>query len=147
MNEAPDADLAMRASRAMHADDHLAHHLGMHIEACSPGGARLSLRVEQHMVNGHDICHGGIIFSLADTALAHASNSYNQRAVAAGCSIEFMSPGKLGDTLTATATEQARAGRNGHYDVRVVNQNATLIALFKGRTRTVGGDIVPPACP
>ena len=138
----PDTAVAERASAAMHDDDALSRHLGMTVEACTPGASRLSLEVQAFMVNGHQLCHGGIIFCLADSALAHASNSYNERAVAAGCAIEFMAPGRLGDRLTAEAVEQARAGRNGHYDVRVTNQEGTLLALFRGRTRTIGGAIV-----
>jgi acyl-CoA thioesterase len=139
MDDAQDA--ANRASATMHSADHLSRHLGIEVEGCTPGASQLSMQVQDYMVNGHNICHGGVIFTLADTALAHASNSYNLRAVAAGCAIEFMAPAHLGDQLRASATELATAGRNGHYDVRVENQDGQLIALFRGRTRTVGGEV------
>ena len=100
-----------------------------------PGIATVSLQVEKRHTNGHDICHGGYIFTLADTAFAFACNSYNQVAVAQQNSISFVAPGKLGDTLTATATEVHRAARSGVYDAIVVNQDNETIALFRGNSR------------
>jgi acyl-CoA thioesterase len=133
------------ASAAMHKDDHFALHMGLDIEHSEAGASRLSLTVREEMLNGHAICHGGTIFTLADTALAHASNSYNVVSVAVSCAIEFVAPARLNDRLTATAEEQLKAGRNGVYDVRVVNQHDDLVALFRGKTRAIGGSIVDDA--
>jgi acyl-CoA thioesterase len=94
------------------------------------------------MTNGHSTCHGGFIFTLADSAFAFACNSYNVRTVAAGCVIDFMAPAYENDQLTAEAVEQAIAGRSGVYDVAVSNQNGQRIALFRGRSRQIGGEIV-----
>jgi len=99
----------------------------------------MSMRVTEDMVNGQRVCHGGLIFSLADSSFGYACNTHNQRALAASCAIEFLAPAQLGDELTAQATEVARAGRSAIYDVRVTNQNAELIALFRGRAATVKG--------
>jgi len=101
----------------------------------------MSLLVAQHHTNGHDICHGGFIFTLADTAFAFACNSYNQVTVAQHNLISFIAPGKLGDTLTADCVELSRSGRSGTYDVSVKNQHDELIALFRGHSRTLKGQL------
>ena len=131
--------LARAAANAMWAGDHASQWLGMKIEEVRPGYARLSMRVTRDMVNGHDTCHGGIIFTLADSSFGYACNSHNQHSVAAGCAIDFLAPARLGDALVATAAEQARVGRTGVYDVRVENQAGTLIATFRGKSATVKG--------
>lgn len=97
------------------------------------------MTVETHHTNGHDICHGGYIFTLADSAFAFACNSYNQIVVAQHNSITFIAPGALGDRLTAVAREVARFGRSGIYDVRVENQDGKVIAEFRGSSRVVSG--------
>jgi acyl-CoA thioesterase len=135
-------EAARLASQTMDAQDAAASFLGIEVEQCLPGFARLSFTVTPQMVNGHDMCHGGLIFSLADTAMAHASNSHNVPAVAVSCAIEFLSPGRTGDKLTATAQEQSLKGRTGIHDVRVCNQDDELIALFRGTTRKLKGAIV-----
>jgi len=94
------------------------------------------------MVNGHDLCHGGMIFTLADTTFAYACNSHNQRAVAAGCAIEFLAPAHLGDVLTAEGLEVAHVGRSGVYDMKVNNQNGQLVAVFRGKAATIKGKLV-----
>jgi acyl-CoA thioesterase len=94
------------------------------------------------MVNGHQICHGGLIFTLADSAFAFACNTYNAATVAAGATIEFLAPGRLGDELTATAQEQSRSRRTGVYDVTVRNQRGECIALFRGRSHQTSGRII-----
>ncbi len=128
-------EIATRSAAAMWANDDASKSLGLVMESVTPGRAVFSLLVEQRHTNGHDICHGGYIFTLADSAFAFACNSYNQVAVAQQNSITFVAPGKLGDTLTAIATEVNRAKRSGVYDAVVSNQNNETIALFRGNSR------------
>jgi acyl-CoA thioesterase len=97
------------------------------------------MTVTEQMSNGQAYCHGGMIFTLADSSFGFASNSHNQRALAAACSIEFLAPARVGDRLTAECLEQVRAGRTGVYDARVTNQDGALIALFRGKSATVRG--------
>ena len=124
--------LAKAAAEVMWRDDNASKWLGMRIEEVRPGYARLSMSVTPNMVNGHNLCHGGLIFTLADSTFAFACNSHNQRAVAAGASIEFVAPAFLGDVLTAEGVEQALKGRSGVYDIKVVNQKNEPIAFFRG---------------
>ncbi len=107
-----------------------------------PGRAQLSMIVREDMINGHGTCHGGIIFTLADTAFAHACNTRNHISVAVSCQIEFLVPVSLGEVLTATAVEQYLKGRNGVYDVGVDLSDGTRAALFRGKSRAVGGTLV-----
>ena len=130
-------EIADRSSEAMWKNDDASRSLGLKLEEVKPGIATLSLKVEKRHTNGHDICHGGYIFTLADTAFAFACNSYNQVSVAQQNSITFVAPGELGDTLTATATEVHRAPRSGVYDAIVVNQDNQTIAIFRGNSRTL----------
>lgn len=132
-------DRAERSAKALWRDDHASHWLGLSLDAVDEGTARLSMTVERHHCNGHGICHGGITFALADSTFAFACNSYNQRAVAQHNTISYLAPGRLGDTLTATATELASVGRSGLYDVMVTNQDGVQIAAFRGASRTVKG--------
>jgi acyl-CoA thioesterase len=136
-------NLAEQAVRKMFEEDRASQALGMRIVAIGPGYAKLIMTVRADMANGHATCHGGFIFSLADSAFAFACNSHNARTVAAGCVIDFLAPVHVGEELTAEATEQALAGRSGVYDVTVTNQLGQPIALFRGRSRQVGGEIVP----
>ncbi|MEO1000125.1 MAG: hydroxyphenylacetyl-CoA thioesterase PaaI [Pseudomonadota bacterium] len=129
---------AERAAAAMWAADRASPWLGMRLEAVGPGQARLAMEVAAHHCNGHGICHGGFIFTLADSAFAFACNSYNVRAVAQTNQITFLAPGREGATLTAEAQEVTRAGRTGIYDVEV-RQDGALIATFRGQSRTIGG--------
>ncbi len=130
---------ADRAAAAMWSSDQASKWLGMTLDEVSPGGAVMSMTVEAHHTNGHRICHGGFIFTLADSAFAFACNSYNLRAVAQQNAITFCAPGQLGDRLVARAVEVTRAGRSGVYDVTVTNQNNTIIAVMRGNSRTVSG--------
>lgn len=139
------AALAKAAADAMWREDSASQHLGMVLEHVGPGEARLSLTVTDSMTNGHKTCHGGYMFTLADSAFAFACNSYNQRAVAQHCQITFIAPAFLGDRLTATAREVSRSGRSGIYDIRVVNQKGEAVAEFRGHSRTVKGTHLPPA--
>ena len=138
----PDA-LAKACADAMWRDDAASRGLGMTLELVAPGEARLSMTVRQDMVNGHGTCHGGFVFTLADSAFAFACNTYDQRTVAQHCSVTFLAPAFLGDRLTAHARETSRQGRGGIYDIDVVNQKDERIALFRGHSRTVKGTLLP----
>jgi acyl-CoA thioesterase len=135
-------DLARACAEAMWKDDQASQGLGMAIVDIRCGQATLSMTIRPDMVNGHNIAHGGFIFTLADSAFAFACNSHNERAVAAQGSITFIRPGKLGDRLIATAREVSKSGRSGIYDVRVTADD-TVIAEFRGHSRTIGGTLVP----
>lgn len=137
--------LAKAAAEVMWREDNASKWLGMKIEEVRPGYARLSMTVTANMVNGHNLCHGGLIFTLADSTFAFACNSHNQRAVAAGCAIEFLAPAFLGDVLTAEGVEQALRGRTGVYDMKVTNQKSELIAVFRGKSATIKGLLVEEA--
>ncbi|SEC32514.1 acyl-CoA thioesterase [Rhizobiales bacterium GAS191] len=134
--------LARAAADAMWAQDRASRALGMAIAEIGPGHATLTMTVTEAMVNGHGLCHGGYIFTLADSAFAFACNSHNQRAVAQNCSITYVAPGKLGDVLSATCREVSRAGRSGIYDVTVRREDGEAIAVFRGLSRTVKGTLV-----
>ncbi len=108
--------------------------LGMKVEIRSAGGATARMTVREDMINGFGVCHGGLVFALADTAFAFACNAYNRQTVAASGSIEFMRPVRLGDELRATATEEYRGRKTGFYSVRVENQDGKTVALFNGRS-------------
>ena len=130
---------AERSAQAMWASDQASPWVGMTLDQVGPGLAVTSLTVQAHHTNGHGICHGGVIFTLADSAFAFACNSYNQLAVAQHNTISFINPGALGDHLTATATEVNVTGRSGIYDVRVTRADGTVIAEMRGCSRTVKG--------
>lgn len=132
-------EIAERSAQAMWARDDASKWLGMSLDAVGPGTATTSFTVEQHHTNGHDICHGGYIFTLADSAFAFACNSHNRLAVAQHNTITFVAPGRLGDRLKAEAREIALFGRSGICDVRVTNQEGRLIAEFRGASRTIDG--------
>ena len=100
------------------------------------------MKVLDTMVNGHDICHGGYIFTLADTVFAYACNGYDRLTVAAGAAIEFVRPGRLGDDLRAVAVERHRGGRTGVYDIEVTNQDGETIAMFRGRSHSTSQSLI-----
>jgi acyl-CoA thioesterase len=137
-------DVARACADAMWKEDQASSGLGMKIVDIGPGRATLTMTVAPHMVNGQRIAHGGLIFTLADSAMAFACNSHNEKAVAAHGNITFIRPGRLGDVLTATAREISRSGRSGIYDVRVTVGDE-VIAEFRGHTRTVSGTWLPTA--
>lgn len=134
--------LAADVGAAMYANDKAAQALGIRLEHVGEGRADMSMLVRDDMVNGHDVCHGGLTFTLADTAMAYASNSYNQVALAQTASIQFTAPGRRGERLTAVAREAFGEGRTGIYDIAVTGEDGRTIALFRGSTRKVRGRIV-----
>ena len=136
-------DIARACAEAMWKEDGSSQGLGMQIVDVKAGQATLSMTVRPDMVNGHQMAHGGFIFTLADSAFAFACNSHNDKSVAAQGSITFIKPGKLGDVLVATAREISRSGRSGIYDVRVT-ADSEVIAEFRGHSRTIGGTWLPP---
>jgi acyl-CoA thioesterase len=129
-----DLETARRCAAAMMASDHASKTLGITIDIDTPGEACARMRVREDMVNGFNVCHGGLVFALADSAFAFACNAHNRVTVAAAASIEFLRPVMVGDDLTATAVEDHRGRRAGFYTVRVVNQDDALVALFHGRS-------------
>ena len=131
-------DRAERSAKAMWANDDASKWMGMQVAAVGVGTATLTMTVEKHHTNGHDTCHGGFIFTLADSAFAFACNSYNQAVVAQQASVSFIAPAMLGDTLTATAVEVSKTGRSGIYDVKIT-RDGTTIAEFRGCSRTIKG--------
>jgi acyl-CoA thioesterase len=136
--------LAQAVGAAMYANDPASQGLGIKIDAIAPGYASMSMPVRADMLNGHGSCHGGFIFALADSAFAFACNSHNMTTVGAGCTIDYLAPGRLNDVLTAVAQEQALAGKSGVYDVQVSNQDGRIVALFRGKSHRVSGHIVAP---
>ena len=124
---------------AMWANDRACQALGMEVTAVGPGTATLTMTVREDMLNGHDLCHGGLIATLADSAFAYACNAYNEITVASGFDIHLMSGARLGDVLTASATELSKGGRTGVYDIVVTNQRNEQIAAFRGRSYTMKG--------
>jgi acyl-CoA thioesterase len=129
--------LAERSAAVMYEADLASRHLGIQIEHVTPGHATARMRVRDTMINGHDICHGGYVFLLADTAFAFACNTYGVTTVAAACDVAFIAPAHLGDELIAEATERRRFGRSGIYDVTVRRPDTTVIAEFRGHSRTL----------
>ena len=138
-----DTGIAQQCAARMYANDQASQDLGIQIDVGAPGCAEARLQVRPDMLNGHDVCHGGFIFSLADTAFAFACNTYNKVTLAAGASIEFLQPAKLGDQLIATATELNRSSRSGIYDVMVRNQDGEDVAIFRGRSHMTSKPLLP----
>ena len=134
-------EIAAASAAALYKRDTAARSLGIRVEEIAPGRASLSMSVEDKMVNGHGICHGGYIFTLADTAFAYACNSRNASTVAAGARIEFLAPARLGDRLRATASEVSLRGRNGVYDVVVSREDGERLALFRGNSLRIEGSV------
>ena len=126
--------LAEQVGREMFAHDKAAQALGIKLLEIAPGFAKMSMVVREDMLNGFAICHGGMTFALADTAFAYACNSRNQRTVALSCTITYSAPGQLGETLIATATEEALSNRTGVYDIAVTNQKNEKVAFFRGNS-------------
>jgi acyl-CoA thioesterase len=135
--------LAAQVGVAMFANDIAVREtMGIELLECAPGRAVMHMRVQERHLNGHRICHGGFIFTLADSTFAYACNSRNKVTVAAGCSIEFLKPGQLGDLLTCEGLEQVLQGRHGIYDLRVSNQHGEVVAMFRGKSAQIPGTVV-----
>ena len=130
--------LARACADVMWRDDRASPGLGMRLEAVAAGRARLSLTVTEAMVNGHGICHGGFIFTLADSAFAFACNSHGLHALAQHCAISYIRPAHRGETLVAEAQERHNGARSGIYDVRVTGGDGSVVAEFRGHSRTTG---------
>ena len=138
--------LAREVGASMFAADRASREfMQMELLSCEPGRAVMRMTVREPMLNGHAICHGGLIFTLADSTFAFACNSYNKVAVAAGCSIEFLRPAHLGDVLTCEGVEQTLQGRHGIYDMRVSNQRGEVVAMFRGKSAQIAGTVIPEA--
>jgi len=137
-------ELARKVGETMFAVDSASRDfMQMELLSCEPGRAVMRMAVREAMLNGHKICHGGLIFTLADSTFAFACNSHNRVAVAAGCSIEFLKPAHLGDMLTCEGVEQTLQGRHGIYDMKVMNQRGEVIAMFRGKSAQIQGTVVP----
>ncbi|WP_186117894.1 hydroxyphenylacetyl-CoA thioesterase PaaI [Burkholderia gladioli] len=135
--------LARAAADAMYAADACTRALGIELVEVGPGHARMRMTVRPEFLNGHHTCHGGLIFTLADSTFAFACNSRNLNTVAAGCSIEFLRPVFENEVLTAEAVEQALAGRHGVYDIRVTNRAGETVAMFRGKSARIAGNVIP----
>jgi acyl-CoA thioesterase len=144
MHSNPQA-LAELVGKTMYERDPASQALGMLLAEIRPGYARMTMPVRRDMLNGHQTCHGGYIFMLADSAFAFACNSHNHNTVGAGCTIDYLAPGREGDLLTAEATEQALSGKTGVYDIKVVNQAGCTVALFRGKSHRVAGMVAEVA--
>ncbi len=136
--------LAELAAKTMYERDPATRDLGIELLEIRPGYARMSMTVRATMLNGHQSCHGGYIFLLADSAFAFACNSHNFVTVGAGCTIDYVAPGRVDDVLTAEGVEQVVAGKTGVYDITVRNQHGQTIALFRGKSHRVAGLVAQP---
>jgi acyl-CoA thioesterase len=137
-------ELARRVGEAMFAADKASREfMRMELLSCEPGRAVMRMRVREEMLNGHRICHGGFIFTLADSTFAFACNSRNKATVASGCSIEFLKPAHADDVLTCEGVEQMLQGRHGIFDMKVTNQKGEIVAMFRGKSAHIPGTVVP----
>ncbi|MEO7159792.1 MAG: hydroxyphenylacetyl-CoA thioesterase PaaI [Polaromonas sp.] len=134
--------LAEKVAAAMWSRDRATNALAMQLLGVKPGYAMVSMPVRADMLNGHDICHGGYLFTLADSAFAYACNSYNQNTVASACHIDFLAPAREGDILQAEAVERSLSGRTGVYDVTVRTRAGKTIALFRGKSYRISGEVI-----
>ena len=137
MNSIDRQALAERSANALYASDRASQSLGIRIIAIAPAACTVTMKVRPDMTNGHAVCHGGLIFALADSAFAFACNSGGEPTVAATGSVDFLQPAREGDELTASARELWHRGRSGIYEVTVTSQRGALIALFRGRSHLI----------
>ena len=144
MDPSAAAATAQRVAESMFAADRASREfMQMELVSCAPGRATMRMTVREEQLNGHQICHGGFIFTLADSTFAFACNSHNKSTVAASASIEFLKAGQLGDVLTCDAQEQVLQGRHGIYDMRVTNQRGDVVAMFRGKSAQIAGTVIP----
>ncbi|MDD2926865.1 hydroxyphenylacetyl-CoA thioesterase PaaI [Rhodoferax sp.] len=134
--------MADAVTQAMWSRDRATQGLGIQILSVKPGYAMFAMPVRSDMVNGHHICHGGFIFTLADSTFAFACNSYNQNTVASSCNIDFLAPAREGDVLEAEAVERSLSGRTGVYDITVRTRMGKTVALFRGKSYRVKGEVI-----
>jgi acyl-CoA thioesterase len=134
--------LAEQCAHAMYARDRASQNAGMTIGAVAPGYAKLSMTLVADMINGHQTAHGGVIFALADSAFAFACNSRNVASVAQHCSITYVTPGREGERLVAECRETNLTGRFGIYDVTVTGGDGRVVAIFRGHSAAVRGDVL-----
>lgn len=142
MNQSKADELAKACAEAMYTHDPATQALGISIIEIRQGYARMKMKVRADMLNGHDICHGGFLFALADNAFAYACNTHNKITVAQSCDIDFLQAGKKGDELIAVAEERKRSGRTGVYDVTVSRSDGEVLALFRGRSCQIKGTLL-----
>jgi acyl-CoA thioesterase len=135
--------LAESTAQKMLESDACSRTLGLELVQVRPGYARMQMNIRADFLNGHGTCHGGLIFTLADSTFAFACNSHNVNTVAAGCSIEYLQAVKIGDRLTAEAVEQSLTGRTGIYDIRVTNREGATVAMFRGKSAQIRGNLIP----
>ena len=139
-----DRELAAKVGVSMFAADRASRDfMQMELVSCEPGRAVMRMAVREQMLNGHQICHGGFIFTLADSTFAFACNSRNVATVASGASIEFLRPAQLGDVLSCEGVEQLLQGRHGIYDMKVSNQRGEVVAVFRGKSASIQGTVIP----
>ena len=137
-----DGSTGAACARRMLEGDRVSHGLGITLVSAGAGRAVLEMTVRHAMLNGFGTCHGGVLYTFADTALSCACNSRNERSVAHHCSIVYLRPGKLGERLTASAVERSRSGRVGLYNVAVTDPSGVAIAEFFGHARLIGGAVI-----
>jgi len=137
-------ELARKVAQSLRAQEGTGTAWNIEIEEAREGYARIAMVVREDMLNGHRICHGGMIFSLSDTAFAYACNSRNVETVAQNATISFLAPGRLSDRLVAECREVSLVGRSGVYAVTVSNQKGEKIAVFQGLSRSLGGPVLKP---
>ncbi len=135
-------EIAKRCAASMLNNDKASHALGIEVDITAAGAATVSMTVRDDMLNGFGVCHGGMVFALADSAFAFACNAYDEQTVAASCQVEFLRPARKGDKLTANASEDHRGRKTGYYTVTVHNQDDELVALFRGRSRSNGNSVL-----
>jgi acyl-CoA thioesterase len=146
--DVPTAQRVAEAVRdAMWANDRASRSLGIDVLDVGPGTATLAMTVRDSMLNGHDLCHGGLVATLADSAFAFACNAYNEVTVASGFDVNLVAAARSGDRLTARASEVAKSGRTGVYDIAVTNQRGEPVAAFRGRSSTMKGRAVVEGLP
>ena len=137
-------ETAQQVRDAMLVNDRATRMMGIVIREVGPGSAIAEMRVRPDMLNGHDICHGGFVATLADTAFAFACNAYNEVSVASSFAIELLAASREGDVLSADCVEVSKGGRSGLYDATVSNQRGERVAMFRGRSYTARGKPVTP---
>lgn len=144
MTDTSPQQLAERCAEAMFARDQASQRLGMQIESVAPGRAVLSMTITEDMIQGHGFCHGGYLFTLADSTFAFSCNTYDKATVASGCNIDYMFGAEAGEILTATGEERSRGRRTGVYDITLTNQDGRTVALFRGKSYQVSGPVINP---